>query len=97
MTERISDQTIAYMGNLAKLSLSDQEQKAVKDDLNHMLEYFEQLNELDTSAVPPMSHIFSQVNVFRADIITNADNKEAMLGNAPSQKDGQYQVPKTVE
>ena len=51
---------------------------------------------LDTSEVEPMSHIFQDENVFREDVVTNGDNKEAMLANAPKAKEGQYQVPKTI-
>ena len=43
-----------------------------------------------------MSHIFQDENVFREDVVTNGDNKEAMLANAPKAKEGQYQVPKTI-
>ena len=56
----------------------------------------EKLDELDTSEVEPMSHIFEDENVFREDVVTNGDNHEAMLANAPKQKEDQYQVPKTI-
>ena len=54
------------------------------------------MDELDTSGVEPMSHIFGDDNVFREDVVTNGDNSEAMLANAPKAKEGQYQVPKTI-
>ena len=54
------------------------------------------LDELDTDGVEPLSHIFGDQNVFREDVVTNGDNKEAMLANAPKAKEGQYQVPKTI-
>ena len=56
----------------------------------------DKLDELDTSSVEPMSHIFGDQNVFREDEVTNGDNSEAMLANAPKAKEGQYQVPKTI-
>ena len=62
-----------------------------------MLEYVSKLNELDTDSVEPMSHAFPVSNVFREDVVTNGDNHEAMLANAPEVKEGQYKVPKTVE
>ena len=64
--------------------------------MQKMLDYVEKLDELDTSEVEPMSHIFQDENVFREDVVTNGDNKEAMLANAPKAKEGQYQVPKTI-
>ena len=66
------------------------------EQMQKMLDYVEKLDELDTSEVEPMSHIFQDENVFREDVVTNGDNKEAMLANAPKAKEGQYQVPKTI-
>ena len=65
--------------------------------MGRMLDYIYKLNELDTSGVEPMSHIFPVNNVFREDVVTNGDDRENILGNAPRQKDGAFQVPKTVE
>ena len=58
---------------------------------------FGKLNELDTEGVEPMSHTFSVHNVFREDEVTNGDDRENMLKNAPESKDGAYKVPKTFE
>ena len=81
---------------LAKLSLSDEAKEKAKEDMQKMLDYVEKLDELDTDGVEPLSHIFGDQNVFREDVVTNGDNKEAMLANAPKAKEGQYQVPKTI-
>lgn len=96
MANIITDETIDYVGILAKLELGHEEKEAAKKDMGRMLDYIDQLNELDTDNVEPMSHVFPVNNVFREDVITNQDDKEQMLANAPKQKDGQYQVPKTV-
>ena len=96
MANIISDETIEYVGILAKLDLSDQEKEEAKKDMGRMLDYIDKLNELDTSAVEPMSHVFPVKNVFREDIVKNGNNRENMLANAPEQKDGQYQVPMTT-
>jgi len=97
MANIITDEIIDYVSILAKLELSDEEKQAAKNDMSRMLDYIDQLNELDTDGVEPMSHVFPVNNVFREDVVTNQDNKEQVLANAPKQKDGQYQVPKTVE
>ena len=69
----------------------------IRDPVDHPdIVCVEKLDELDTSEVEPMSHIFQDENVFREDVVTNGDNKEAMLANAPKAKEGQYQVPKTI-
>lgn len=97
MASIISDETMEYVGILAKLELSDAEKEAAKRDMGRMLDYIDKLNELDTSGVEPMSHVFPVSNVFREDVVENGDEHEKMLANAPKVKDGMYQVPKTVE
>ncbi|MCI8550581.1 MAG: Asp-tRNA(Asn)/Glu-tRNA(Gln) amidotransferase subunit GatC [Lachnospiraceae bacterium] len=93
----ISDETIDYVGILAKLELSEEEKERAKEDMANMLDYIDMLNELDTEGVEPMSHVFPVHNVFREDIVENGDDRENMLENAPDRKDGCYKVPKTVE
>lgn len=97
MKNIISEETINYVGILAKLELSAQEKEQAKQDMGNMLDYIDQLNELDTEGVEPMSHIFPVSNVFRDDVVTNGDNREEMIKNAPEEKDGSFKVPKTVE
>ncbi len=91
----ITDETIDYVGILAKLELSDEEKERAKKDMSDMLDYVGKLNELDTDGVEPMSHTFSINNVMREDVVTNGDDRENMLLNAPEAKDGAYVVPKT--
>lgn len=97
MAERITDETIEYVGILAKLELSEYEKEQAKRDMTNMLNYIDKLKELDTDSVEPMSHVFPVNNVFREDIVTNTDEREAVLANAPAKKDGSFMVPKTVE
>lgn len=97
MANVISDETIEYVGILAKLELSDQEKEDAKKDMGKMLDYIDKLNELDTSGVEPMSHVFPVNNVFREDVVTNGDDRENILKNAPEDKDGAFVVPKTFD
>ena len=97
MANHISDETIEYVGILAKLELSGEEKEQAKKDMESMLDYVDKLNELDTDGVEPMSHVFPVNNVFREDIVTNGDDIEEILKNAPERKDGAFVVPKTVE
>ncbi len=96
MRNVISDETMDYVGILAKLELSPQEAAAAKKDMEEMLDYIDQLNELDTTGIEPMSHIFPVHNVFRMDVVANGDGSEATLANAPQKKDGGFKVPKTI-
>lgn len=97
MANIITDETIEYVGILAKLELSEEEKEAAKKDMGNMLDYIDMLNGLDTEGVEPMSNVFPVKNVFREDIVVNGDDRENMLLNAPEEKDGSYMVPKTVE
>lgn len=96
MAKQIDDEMMEYIGILAKLSLSEEEKEKAKKDMQEMLDYVEKLNELPTENVEPMTHLFQMENVFRKDEVVNDVQSQEMLRNAPREKDGQYQVPKTV-
>ena len=83
MANIIDDETIEYVGILAKLELSGEEKEQAKADMGRMLDYIDKLNELDTEGVEPMSHLFPVTNVFREDEVTNTDNRDKILKNAP--------------
>jgi aspartyl-tRNA(Asn)/glutamyl-tRNA(Gln) amidotransferase subunit C len=95
MANIINDETIDYVGILAKLELSPEEKEQAKKDMANMLDYIDMLNELDTTDVTPMSHVFPVHNVFREDAVTNGDDRNQITANAPKAKDGQFMVPKT--
>ena len=97
MANIISDETIEYVGILAKLELSDEVKELAEKDMANMLDYIDTLNELDTSGVEPMSHVFPVNNVFREDVVTNGDDREEILANAPEAKEGAFVVPKTFD
>lgn len=96
MAKQIDEETMENVCILAKLSLEEEEREKAKQEMQKMLDYVEKLQELDTSKAEPLSHIFGDKNVFREDVVTNGNAREAMLANAPKEKDGQYQVPKTI-
>lgn len=94
---KITDETITYVAALAKLELSADEKERAKTDLENIISYMSTMNEIDTDLVEPMSHAFPLTNVFREDIVTNEDDRDNLLSNAPVKKDGCFIVPKTVE
>ena len=96
MANVITDETIEYVGILAKLELSDEEKEQAKKDMGSMLDYIDKLGELDTTGIEPMSHVFPVQNVFREDEVTNGDGSEVTLINAPLMRDGGFEVPKTI-
>jgi len=88
---------ISYLEKLGRIRLTEEEKEKTRIDLSSILGYIDKLNELDTDSVEPLSHAFPITNVFREDIVTNSDRRDAILSNAPAQKDGSFKVPKTVE
>ncbi len=97
MANVISDETIDYVGILAKLELNDEEKEQAKKDMASMLDYIDKLGELDTTGVEPMSHVFAVNNVFREDVVTNGDGSADTLANAPEEKNNMLGVPKTFD
>jgi aspartyl-tRNA(Asn)/glutamyl-tRNA(Gln) amidotransferase subunit C len=78
---------------LARLRLTDAELETMTNQLGQIVGYVEQLNELDTSAVQPMSHPLELANVFRADEVRPSLDRAAMLANAPHADQECYLVP----
>ncbi len=97
MANHITDETIEYVGILAKLELTQEEKEASKQEMGRMLDYIDKLNELDTTGVEPMSHVFPVQNVFREDEVINGDESEKTLRNAPEEKDNMFVVPRTFD
>ena len=96
MAEMITDKTMDEIEILAKLHLTEDEKEKSTQDLPQMLDYVYMLNQLDTSDVEPLTHIFPIKNVFREDVVLESTPKEELLKNAPKEKDGQFLVPKTI-
>lgn len=90
------DETMEYLEILSQIQLTPEEKKKTAEELRQILKYMEKLETLNTDQAEPMSHVYPIKNIFREDIITNTEDKEEMLKNAPQKKEGQYMVPKTV-
>ncbi len=91
MANKISDETIEYVGILAKLELSEEEKEQAKKDMEKMLDYIDILNELDTEGIEPMSHVFPVNNVFREDVVTNGDNAAGNAGKCTAAERSELQ------
>ena len=96
MPEIINDGTIDALQILAKLELTGEEREQAKRDMEKLLGYMSKMEELDTSAVEPLVHLFPEGNVFREDEVTNGDMREEILRNAPYVEEDMLVVPKTV-
>lgn len=93
----ITKDLVQYLEALGRLELSPEDEEKTQKALGDILGYFDQLSELDTEGVEPLSHISGTVNVAREDIIANDDMRDAVLSNAPETKDGTILVPKTFD
>ncbi len=94
---QITDELIAYVASLVRLSLVEEEKERIKKELGSILNYMDILNRLDTDGIEPMSHVLPLYNVFREDEVRPSYPREALLSNAPEEDGGAFRVPKTVE
>lgn len=95
MANVIDNETIEYVGILAKLELNEEEKAKARTDMEKMLDYIDKMGELDTNNVEAMTHVFPNENVFREDVVTNGNDRDNILSNAPEERDGMFAVPKT--
>jgi len=93
----ITDKMIDYISGLTKLHIPIEEREKTKEELGSIIGYMNILDELDTSNMEVMSHTFPIKNVFREDVVNISAQQKDILQNAPNQKNGYFQVPKTVE
>jgi aspartyl-tRNA(Asn)/glutamyl-tRNA(Gln) amidotransferase subunit C len=87
---------VEHVAALAKLEFSVEEKIALTSQLNTILEYMDQLNRLDTTAVEPLSHVIDLQNVFRDDAHIPGVNRDDALRNAPAHDEKFFKVPKVL-
>jgi len=88
---------VAHIGSLARIKLSEAEFEPLASELSHILDWVEQLNEVDTAGVPPMASAAAASLPMRGDMVTDGGCPEEILGNAPRVARGFFTVPKVVE
>ena len=88
---------VRYVANLARIDLSEAEIAQFQSQLGRVLEYVEQLSQVDVSHVEPTAHANDITNVFRVDAAGRSLEKKAALQNAPRQANGLIMVTKVVE
>ncbi|MFQ3544242.1 Asp-tRNA(Asn)/Glu-tRNA(Gln) amidotransferase subunit GatC [Halobacillus rhizosphaerae] len=94
---RISKEEVKHVAHLARLAITEDEADKFTKQLDDIITYAEQLNELDTEGVEPTTHVLDLKNVLRKDEPKKWIKKEDALKNAPDQKDGQFKVPSVLE
>lgn len=94
---RLTQDEVEHVALLARLELTDEERERFTEQLNSILEHFQALSEIDTSGVPPTSHVIEVQNVTRPDRVTSSLSPEEALSGAPDRVDDLFQVPRVVE
>ena len=93
----ISVEEVRYSAALARLRFSEAEEQHLAEQMSQILDYMDKLNELDTSDVPPMSHVLDLYNVYREDVARQRIAPEEALRNAPDADGDYFRVPKVIE
>ncbi|EDX85326.1 glutamyl-tRNA(Gln) amidotransferase, C subunit [Synechococcus sp. PCC 7335] len=87
---------VRKVANLARLELSESEQAQFTDQLNGILEYVQQLDELDTTDVPPTTRAIEVSNITRPDRLEVFAERESILDSAPDREENFFRVPKIL-
>ena len=90
----ITIQDVEHVAKLARLDLTEEEKVKFSKQLGDVLKYVEQMNEVDTSNVEPLSHVVDFNNVMREDEIHYDCSNEELMMNAPEEENGFFKVPK---
>ncbi|MCQ6277034.1 Asp-tRNA(Asn)/Glu-tRNA(Gln) amidotransferase subunit GatC [Bacillus sp. V3B] len=94
---RITIDEVKHVANLARLAITEEEAKMFTNQLDAIIGFAEQLNELDTDNVEPTSHVLDIKNVMREDIAQAGLPIEEVLKNAPEHENGQIRVPSIID
>ena len=92
----IDREQVKKVAHLARLDITSEEEEQFTTQLNNILEYFEQLSELDTENVPPTTRAIETSNITRPDKLEPFPNKEDLLNSAPEQDGDYFRVPKIM-
>lgn len=96
-TMSVSLEEVRYIAQLARLRFTDEEEQEMARQMSRILDYMDQLSELDTTDVPPMSHVLELTNVFRTDEVQQRITRDDALRNAPEADDTYFRVPKVID
>lgn len=90
-------ETLRKIAHLSRLELKESDESQMLDDLNRILTWVEKLNEVDTSGMEPLTHMTAEINVMRADVVSETLTLEYALKNAPKHEGAHFCVPKVIE
>jgi len=93
----VDEATVRRIARLARIKITDEEAKGLEAELSGILDWVEQLGEVDTSNVEPMTRVVAQELKQRADVVDDGGIADAIIENAPFAEDHFFVVPKVVE
>ena len=89
--------TVRRVARLARIAVSDEDVVAMQGELNAILGFVEQLGEVDTSGVEPMTSVIANTLRLRDDVVTDGGLRDDLMANAPQGDHGFFTVPKVIE
>ena len=93
----VSPEQVRHIANLARIAMSEEELARLVPELNNILGWVEQLAEVNTDGVEPLTAVIDQKLRLRDDAVTDGDCREEVLANAPDAEHGFFAVPKVIE
>ena len=93
----VSTEQVRHIAKLARIAMSDEEIERLAPELNNILGWVEQLAEVDTDGVEPLTAVIDQKLRLRDDVVTEGNIRDDILANAPEAQHGFFAVPKVIE
>jgi aspartyl-tRNA(Asn)/glutamyl-tRNA(Gln) amidotransferase subunit C len=94
---QVDEKTVRRIARLARIKITDDEAKSLEGELSGILNWVEQLDEIDTTSVEPMTRVVAQELKKREDRVTDGEIADDIVKNAPAVEDHYFVVPKVVE
>lgn len=92
----ITKEEVEHVGWLARIEIHESEAQAYAEKLNAVLDYFSQLDEVNTENVPPTYHVADIINVFREDVVKPSMPQEKVLSNTEKKQEGNFLAPRIM-
>ena len=93
----VTNEQVRHIARLARIAMSDDELERLVPELNGIIGWVEQLGEVNTDGIEPLTAVIEQKLRVRDDVVTDGDIRDDVLANAPAAMHGFFAVPKVIE
>ncbi|WP_341632690.1 Asp-tRNA(Asn)/Glu-tRNA(Gln) amidotransferase subunit GatC [Sphingomonas agri] len=93
----VSSEQVRHIAKLARIAMSEEELERLVPELNNILGWVEQLGEVDTDGIEPLTAVIDQELRLREDVVDAGNIRDEVLANAPDAQHGFFAVPKVIE